>query len=265
MSALTDVREMVHEQYQYRELLYQMTKRDLLLRYKQSVMGFGWAIFMPVINTIVFTLVFQRAVQFDTGMPYPLFAFTGLLVWNFFASSLKFAVNSLTTNVSLVTKVYFPREIFPFSAVIVCFVDFAVASLVLIVMMFWYHIVPTWQLVWLPVVLAIHVAFTLGVALMLAMGNLFYRDVKYLFEIVITIWMFATSVLYPVEGIGGRLGMVMRLNPMTPIVDAYRDVLVRGKFPFTPDLAAAALVAFLTLGLAWFYFHRAEFQFAENI
>jgi lipopolysaccharide transport system permease protein len=266
MTALVaDVKEMIHEQFQYRELLFQMTKRDLMLRYKQSVMGFGWAIFMPLINTVVFTLILNRAVPIDTGMPYPLFAFTGLLVWNFFASSLKFAVNSLTTNVSLVTKVYFPREIFPFSAVIVCLVDFAVASLVLVVMMFYYHVVPTWQYVWLPLVLAIHIAFTTGVALILAMSNLFYRDVKYLFEIVVTVWMFATSVLYPVDHIGGKIGLVMRLNPMTPIVDAYRNVLILGRSPFTPDLAWAAGISIGTLCIAWLYFHRAEFQFAENI
>ena len=123
---------MVTEQMRYRELLYQMTRRDLLLRYKQSIMGFGWAIFMPLVNTLVFSVVFMRIAPIDTGMPYPLFAFCGLLAWNFFASSLKFAVNSLTSNASLVTKVYFPREIFPFSAVLVCFVDFVVASIVLV-------------------------------------------------------------------------------------------------------------------------------------
>src|ERR1051325_975206 len=143
--------EVVAEQWEYRELLVRMTSRDLLLRYKQAVMGFGWAVFMPLVNTAIFSVIFTRVTTVDVGVAYPVYAFSGLVIWNFFASSLKFAVNSLTTNVSLVTKVYFPREIFPFSAVIVCFVDFAVASLVLIVMMFWYHIVPTWQLVWLPV------------------------------------------------------------------------------------------------------------------
>jgi lipopolysaccharide transport system permease protein len=266
MTALvTDVREMLQEQFQYRELLYQMTKRDLLLRYKQSVMGFGWAIFMPLVNTIVFSVVFTRMTKVETGMPYPVFAFTGLLVWNFFASSLKFAVGSLTTNSSLVTKVYFPREIFPFSAVIVCFVDFLVAGLVVIAMMAWYRVMPTWHLAWLPAIVVVHVAFTTGVSLILAMSNLFYRDVKYLFEIVVTVWMFGTSVLYPLDNIGGRLGMLLRLNPMTPIVDAYRDVLIRGRSPWTADLAVATGVSLVTLVVAWIYFHRAEFRFAENI
>ncbi|MCA1585383.1 MAG: ABC transporter permease, partial [Acidobacteria bacterium] len=115
-----DVREIIAEQIEYRELLYQMTMRDLLLRYKQTAMGFGWALFMPLVNTVVFSTIFMRVARVDTGdIPYPLFAFTGLLTWNFFASSLRFAVNSLASNATLVGKVYFPREIFPFSTVAV--------------------------------------------------------------------------------------------------------------------------------------------------
>ena len=126
---------MAAEQVQYRELLYQMTKRDLLLRYKQTAMGFAWAVFMPLVNTAVFSVIFTRVAPIEVGMPYVLFAFCGLVTWNFFASSLKFAVTSLTSNTSLVTKVYFPREIFPVSAVLVGMVDFAVASLVLVGLM----------------------------------------------------------------------------------------------------------------------------------
>src|SRR6476659_1051646 len=118
-----DVREMLREQYDYRELLLQMTLRDLMLRYKQTVMGFGWAVFMPIVNTAMFSVIFMRVAHIDTPVPYPLFAFCGFLVWNFFASSLRFSVLSLTTNSTLVQKVYFPREIFPFSAVLVCLVD----------------------------------------------------------------------------------------------------------------------------------------------
>src|SRR5687768_3857361 len=109
-----DVKEMITEQVAYRELLVQMTRRDLLLRYKQTVMGFGWAVFMPLLNTIIFSVVFTRVAPLDTGIPYPLFAYCGLVTWNFFGSSLRFAVSSLTANTNLVTKVYFPREIFPF-------------------------------------------------------------------------------------------------------------------------------------------------------
>jgi lipopolysaccharide transport system permease protein len=264
--SVADVREMVAEQIEYRELLYQMTMRDLLLRYKQTVMGFGWALFTPLINTAVFSVIFMRVTQLDTGStPYPLFAFTGLLVWNFFASSLRFALNSLSSNAILVGKVYFPREIFPFSTVIVSFVDFMVASTVLLGLMIYYRTPVTAAILWLPVVVLIHVAFTTGVALMLAMANLFYRDVKYLFEVVITVWMFGTSVVYPIDVVGGRLGTLLHLNPMTPIVEAYRDVLLRGQAPFGFDFAVVTVVSLLTFAFSWLRFHRAEFEFAENV
>lgn len=261
---MNDLREMVAEQVQYRELLYQMTKRDLLLRYKQTVMGFGWALFMPLVNTAVFSVIFTRVAPIDVGMPYPLFAFAGLVTWNFFASSLKFAVTSLTSNTGLVTKVYFPREIFPVSAVLVSVVDFLVASLVLVGLMVYYSVGVHWTIVLVPVVLLVHLAFTMAVALLLAMGNLFYRDVKYLFEIVLTVWMFVTAVLYPAALVGGRLGWAMQFNPMTPIIEAYRDVLIRGVVPGAP-FAYAAVVSALLLVWAWLTFHRAEFQFAENV
>jgi homopolymeric O-antigen transport system permease protein len=265
MELVSDVRELLTEQVRYRGLLYEMTRRDLLLRYKQTAMGFAWAIFMPLVNTAVFSVIFTRLAPIATPVPYPVFAFTGLLAWNFFASSLKFSVNSLTSNIALVTKVYFPREIFPFSAIAVSLVDFAVASLVLIALMVWYQIGVSTALMTLPLVVAVHVVFTAGIALLLAMANLFYRDVKYLFEIVVTIWMFLSSVLYPIDLVGGWTGRLMQLNPMTPIIDAYRRVLLLQQTPFTPAFGGAALTAVLTLAVAWVLFHRAEYEFAENI
>jgi ABC-type polysaccharide/polyol phosphate export permease len=266
MTTLTDdVLEMVQEQFRYRELLTQMTKRDLLLRYKQTVMGVGWALFMPLINTAIFSVIFVRVAPMDTGVPYPLFAYCGLWAWNFFASSLRFAVSSLTGNTSLVTKVYFPREIFPFSSVAVCLVDFAVGATVLVGLMAYYRIWPGAALVALPVVLFVHVVFTCAVSLVVSMANLFYRDVKYLFEVVLTVWMFATSVVYPIKLIGGRLGAVLALNPMTPIIEGYRAVLLRNELPFTPAFGAATVLALASLALAWVAFHRAEYTFAENI
>src|SRR5688572_20848814 len=144
--------ELLVEQIAYRELLRQMIRRDLLIRYKQTVMGFGWAIFMPLVNTAVFSVIFTRVAPIDVGIPYPLYAFCGLLTWNFFAASLRFSVTSLTSNPSLVTKVYFPREIFPFSAVAVAFVDFVVASSVLVALMAYYGVAITPLVAALPLV-----------------------------------------------------------------------------------------------------------------
>lgn len=260
-----DLKEMAGEQYAYRELLYQMTRRDLLLRYKQALMGFGWAIFMPLVNTAVFSVIFTRVAPLQMDMPYPLFAYCGLLAWNFSASSMRFAVTSLTANAGLVTKVYFPREIFPLSAVLVSLVDFAIGSLVLVALMIYYQVAPTAAIAALPWVLAVHFMFTLAVAMILAMANLFYRDVKYLFELVVTVWMFMSAVLYPVSQVGGLTGQLMAINPMTPILEAYRDALLRGRTPEPSSFLITTAVAALFLVVAWVIFHRAEYEFAESV
>ena len=260
-----DFREMFAEQIAHRELLLRMTHRDLLLRYKQTVMGIGWAVFMPLVNTAIFSIIFTRVAPISTGVPYPVYAFSGLLVWNAFASSLRFAVVSLTSNSNLVTKLYFPREIFPISAVVVTLIDSAIASIVLVALMAYYHVSASPLIVLLPLVLLVQVAFTCAMALLLSMANLFFRDVKYLFEIVITIWMFSTSVVYPVDLVQGRLGMLLRLNPMTHIVDAFRAAVLGGFSVNVPAFIASALLSVFGLLAAWLVFHRSEFLFAENI
>jgi len=256
---------MLREQIEFRGLLLQMTTRDLMLRYKQTVMGVGWAVFMPLLNTAVFSVVFMRVAPIATPVPYPLYAYSGLWAWNFLASALRFSVISLTSNPNLVTKVFFPREIFPFSTILVALVDFAVGAVVLVALMAWYQIAPTASLWLLPVVIAIHVMFTAGVALLLAMGNLFYRDVKYLFEVGITIWMFASAVLYPVDAIGGKTGLILRLNPVTAILEGYRAALFGLPLSHPSALAAVGVVSVVLLLGSWMAFHRAEFDFAENL
>ena len=265
MTLAGDLKEIVREQYDFRELLYQMTRRDLLLRYKQTIMGVGWAIFMPLVNTAVFSVIFTRVAPLDVGMPYPLFAYCGLLAWNFSAASFRFSVLSLTSNASLVTKVYFPREIFPISAVLVSMVDFLVGATVLVALMIYYQVAPTGAIFALPWVFAVHIMFTLSISLLLAMGNLFYRDVKYIFELVLTVWMFMSAVLYPVSQVGGTMGRIMAFNPMTPILDAYRDVLLRGVTPEPVSFLMTTIGSGLVLLIAWLVFHRAEFAFAENV
>jgi lipopolysaccharide transport system permease protein len=262
---VADVREMLREQSEYWELLYVMSRRDLMLRYKQTIMGFGWAVFMPLLNTILFSVIFVRVAKLDVGVPYPVFAYCGLLAWNLTASALRFSVGSLTSNINLVAKVYFPREIFPFSAVFVAVVDYAVGAVLLIGMLIYYQVAITPAILFLPVILAIQIVFTASVALFLAMGNLFYRDVKYLFEVVVTLWMFGSSVLYPLDGVTGFAGAILRLNPMTPILDAYRDVILLGRLPPMPEMAAVFGASVVMLGVAWVMFHRSEHQFAEYI
>lgn len=265
MSQLTaDVREALHEQVEFRELLYQIICRDLLVRYKQTAMGFAWAVLTPVLNTIIFSVLFMRVAPIDTPVAYPLFVFSGLLVWNFTASALKFAVTSLTANTSLVTKVYFPREIFPFAAVVVALVDTAVAAVVLAGMMVYYGVALTPMLLLLPVIVIIHTLFTTALALLLSMANLFYRDVKYVFDALLTVWMFASAVVYPASSLSGVLGLIVNANPMTAIVESYRAVVLYGAAP-PATIIPAAVVSLVLLPAAWLLFHRSEFRFAENI
>lgn len=259
------LREIVTEQIEFRELLVRMTARDLVLRYKQTAMGFGWAIFMPLLNTAIFSVIFTRVAPMSPGMPYPLFAYSGLTAWNFTAAALRFSTTSLTTNPNLVSKVRFPREIFPLSAVLVSFVDSLVASVVLVGMMAYYHVVPGAAIVLLPVVLMVQVMFTLALALLLSMGNLFFRDVKYVSEVAVTVWMFATSVVYPLHGLGGKMALLASLNPMTAIIDAYRAVLLLNTLPDATALGTTAAVSLVLLVGSWLWFHSAEFAFAENI
>jgi ABC-type polysaccharide/polyol phosphate export permease len=257
---------MFREQVEFRELLVQMTARDLLLRYKQTAMGFGWALLTPLLNTVIFSIIFMRVAPLDTPVPYPIFVYCGMLSWNFTASALRFAVTSLTANTNLVTKVYFPREIFPFSAVAVSLVDFLVASTVLVAMMIYYRIPPTSALLLLPLVMAVQAIFTLAISLLLAMANLFYRDVKYLLEVVLTVWMFASAIVYPLESVrGGLLGLGLSLNPMTSIVDAYRHVILYGTAPPLVSFASVTILSVVLLPAVWLLFHRSEFRFAEHI
>ena len=261
----TAVREIIAEQIEFRELFVQMTTRDLLLRYKQTAAGFAWAILMPLLNTAIFSVVFMRVAPVQTRVAYPLFAYCGLLAWNFTASSLRFAVTSLTSNTNLVTKVFFPRETFPFAAVAVSLVDAAVASVVLVGMMAYEHISIAPVVLMLPLVVIVHVAFTAALALFLSMANLFYRDVKYIFDVVLTVWMFASAVVYPIDAVGGWIGTLMRINPMTGIVEAYRSVLLYGAPPDPVSFGTAAALAAVLLPASWMLFHQLEFSFAERI
>jgi lipopolysaccharide transport system permease protein len=264
-SVAQDFRDALTEQYRCHGLLFQLAMRDLLLRYKQTVIGIAWAIFVPLLNTLIFSLLFMRVAPIKTSVPYPLFAYAGLVAWNLTAAALRSATTSLTSNPTLVSKVYFPREVFPFAALLVALVDTLVAAGILIVMMAIYHIAPGPSALLVPVVLLIQLIFTAAMGLLLAMANLFYRDVKYLFDALLTIWMLASSVVYPIGIVGGRLGRIMAWNPMAVIVDAYRSLVLDAMLPPIAPLAVTGIGSLFLLVIAWVMFHRAEFVFAERI
>ncbi len=267
--------DLVRKLVDCRELLYSLTIKEIKVRYKQSLLGIAWAVFMPVSMMLIFTFVFRRIAKVEleplpgTGLPpsYAVFSYVGLLPWNLFSQSLTGAVNTLVTNRGLVAKVYFPREVFPLSKIFASFVDFLVASLVLVALMVWYHVPVQTTILWVPILLGIQLSFMLGCGLMLSMANLFYRDVQYIFQVAIQLWMFATSVAYPLpaEAAGPIAGPILRLNPMTPIIDGYRDAILYGRMP---DLAAswgAWIVVGLVLWIGVLAFDRSQYLFAERM
>lgn len=249
----------------HRELLTSLVRRELTLRYRYAPLGVAWALLMPLMTTAIFSVVFTRVVRLDVGIPYPLFAYTGLLVWYLSAATIRLASVSLSAQASLITKVYFPRELLPLSSLLTALADFAVGTLFLVVLLVGYGVRPTWAILALPLVIAVQVAFTAGLALLASMGSLLYRDLRQLLDVGLTIWMYATAVLYPISSIEGPIGAVLAVNPMTVIVESYRDVLLRGQLPPAVPFLLVSVTAFATLAVGWTLFRREEGTFAERI
>lgn len=263
----------------YRELMWMLAWRDIRVRYKHSILGALWAIIPPAATMAIFTFVFGTVVQIDrqklTGeaaLPYSLFALSGLVPWMFFATGLTNATGSLVANRQLVTKIYFPREVFPISAVLSAFVDFVIASVVLVGFAVYLHFYsngwsyqPHGAIFYLPVVVGVQIALMVGLGLFLSMANLFFRDVGLLFRSIIQLWMFVTCVVYQLEATTGWKRAIIQLNPMTPIIRAYRDCLIHGRSPFDAAFGNAAAVSVILLVVAWWWFRRKEFDFAEHI
>ena len=273
--ALTATTTTAFELLRYRELLVGLTWRDIRVRYKQSVLGIGWAVLLPLSLMLVFTFVFTRAIDvtavWKVDMPYALYAYCGLVPWTFFSMSLGGCVNSLVANRNLITKVYFPREVFPVARVASSFVDFCIAMSVLVLLMAYFHLrgswtyVPSYSLLFLPVVVAVQIVLTIGLGMMLAMANLFYRDVRQVFGVTIQLWMFVSAVVVPVPRDGSVLSSVIRLNPLVPLISAYRDCIIEGRLPEAGPFLALTAFSAAVLVFGWISFRRASYRFAECI
>ena len=260
------MKKSLKEIWRYRELLGGLINKDIKLRYKQTLLGIAWAVFSPLTLTLIFTFVFSRFAAVKTGaIPYPLFVYSGLAVWTLFSGSLASAVTVLVNNSSLVTKVYFPREVFPLSAVLSKLPDFFLGLAVLFIMLPFFNVPFTAGLLWIPVIVLVQLAFTAGLALLLSMGNLFFRDVKYIFDSVITIWMFATSVIYPIKSSNPLINNLLALNPLIPVIDAFRDAVFEGGIRNPVPFLLASAIALITLFAGLALFHKLEYLFAERI
>jgi len=256
----------LNDLWHYRELLYFLTWRDIKVRYKQTVLGAAWAIIQPFLTMVVFTLFFGKLAKIPSeGVPYPLFSYAGLLPWTFFAQAVNQSSDSLVGNANLITKVYFPRLVVPLSAGLAPLVDFCIAFVVLIGMMFYYQIFPTGTLVWLPAFLLLAFATSLGVGLWLSALNVQYRDVRYTVPFLTQLWLFATPVIYPSGAVHGPWRIILGLNPMTGVVEGFRwSLLGIGAAPGAMIYMSMG-VALLLIFTGLMYFGRMEKTFADIV
>lgn len=251
--------------WRYRELLYFLSWRDLLVRYKQTIVGVAWALTQPLFTMIVFSIIFGQLAQLPSGgVPYPLLVFAAVLPWQFFASALADITSSLVGNSNLLSKVYFPRIIIPASTLLVCFVDFLIASAILITLMIWYGVVPDWRIVALPgfILLAFVSVFALG--LWLAILNVKYRDFRYVVPFIVQLGLFVSPVGFSSSVVADDWRHVYSLNPMVQVIEGFRWSLLRGEgyFSLSGLGVSLALVIPMLLGGIW-YFRRTERTFAD--
>jgi lipopolysaccharide transport system permease protein len=249
----------------YRELLYFLTWRDIKVRYKQTALGAAWAIIQPLATMLLFTLVFNRLAGLDTGrIPYPLFAYTGLLLWTFFSNAVTNSTNSLINNTNLITKVYFPRAFIPAAAVGAGLVDFAIGAVILGGLVAYYGMTPGWNVVLLPLFLLLAVMLALAFGMLISALTVKYRDLRHALPFLIQFWMFASPVIYPSSQVPGGWRRLIMLNPLTGIIEGFRAALFGGSFDRAETLASVVFTLAL-LAFAFYLFRRIEETFADLI
>jgi lipopolysaccharide transport system permease protein len=256
----------LNELWEYRELLYFLTWRDIKVRYKQSILGVGWAILQPLLTTLIFTFVFGRFAGVPSnGIPYPLFAFAALLPWQYFASAVGRSGVSLVNSANLISKVYFPRLIVPLSAALAPVVDFAVTLVILIVMMFYYGVAPTWNIVFVPLFLLLSFATAMAVSLWLSALNVRYRDVGYIIPFMVQIWMFISPVAYPSSLVPEKWRLLYGLNPMAGVIEGFRWALFgTSEAPDVVGMISSVVVIVILFG-GLLYFQKTEQTFADIV
>lgn len=257
----------LRELWEYRELLYFLTWRDVKVRYKQTVLGAAWAIIQPFFTMVVFSLFFGNLAKIPSdGIPYPIFSYAALVPWTFFANGMSQSSNSLVGAANLIKKIYFPRLVIPISAVISGVVDFALAFLVLLGMMLVYGIVPTINVIFLPLLLLLAFVTALGVGMWLSAMNVQFRDVRYTVPFLTQFWMFATPIAYPSSLIeNDLLRTIYGINPMTGVIEGFRWALLDTNTAPGPMIIVSSLAAVALLVSGAYYFRRMEKTFADVV
>jgi len=252
--------------WRFRELFYILSWRDIKVRYKQTVLGVAWSVIRPLLTTVIFTVVFSYIAKLNnpSNAPYALMVFVGMLPWQFFSNALSESSNSLIGNANLITKVYFPRMIIPASAVITSLVDFVISFLILIAMMLWYHYVPTWHIVFLPVFILLAFLCAFGFGLYLTAVNVKYRDFRYIIPFIIQFGLYITPVGFSSTVIGEKWRFLYSLNPMVGVIDGFRWCILGDPLHWNSFISSCIIVhIFLIIGVI--YFRKMEKSFADNI
>jgi lipopolysaccharide transport system permease protein len=257
--------ETLEELWHHRELLYFLVWKDIKVKYKQASLGVAWAILQPVLGMLLFTLLFGRVAKLPSdGMPYPLFYFASLLSWTYFSTALTMASNSVVSNTSLVSKVYFPRILLPAAGVISSVLDLAIAFVLLLGLVVFYEVPLAPPLAFLPLVLCLLIAFAMGAGQLLAALNVNYRDVKHALPFVVQLWFFATPIVYPMSMVPEGYRWLLSVNPLTGIIETSRAVLAGRPVPWDALLISSAVIAVVFVAGLW-YFQRSERRFADVI
>jgi lipopolysaccharide transport system permease protein len=250
----------------YRELVFFMIWRDIKVRYKQTFLGAAWAVIQPLLTMLIFNFVFGTVAKVPTdGVPYPIFSYTALLPWGLFTTALNTASRSLTANQNMVTKIYFPRLVLPLASVLGGLVDFAIAFVILIGLLFYYRVTPTAAVWTLPIFIVLALITALGTALWLSAINVQYRDVNYVLPFLTQFWLFLTPVAYSAKVISDKWQMVYSLNPMAGVVNGFRWALLGTDTGPGITMAVSAGIALLVLISGLFYFRSMERTFADTI
>jgi lipopolysaccharide transport system permease protein len=254
------------ELWEYRELIWFLARRDISSRYKQTILGAGWAIIQPLMTMIVFSIFFGKLAKVPSdGIPYPIFSYCGMLPWQFFATATTNAANSLILNANMLTKVYFPRLAIPISSVLPAAVDFAIAFVILFGMILYYHITPTLQWLYLPAFFSIALITSLGAGIWLSSLSTEYRDVRHITPFLITTWMYVSPVVYPSSMVPEEWRLLYAVNPLVGTIEGFRWALLGKTSLDTSMVALSAASAILILVTGAYYFRRMERKFADVI
>lgn len=255
----------LHELWEFRDLLYFFTWRDIKIRYKQTFLGFAWAVIQPFFAMVIFTLFFGNLAKLPSdGIPYPIFAYAALLPWTLFSESLTRSTSSMVMNANVLKKVYFPRVALPISSVLSPLLDFSIAFSILILMMAYYTIMPTANIVWLPALILLALITSLGIGLWTSALNAMYRDFQYVIPFIIQIWMFASPVVYSASMIPEQYRFLYGLNPMAGVIEGFRWTLFGTDAPGSVIIVSVA-ISFLILISGAFFFRRMERTFADEV